>query len=190
MVKLRCINPFSSNKISLRMRFPLEFPSQGPDTCLKVPCFARPHCSAVDPPLPSTRTCAGGQEEKWIGKITVDIMAKQELPFSRSKRGSSARTFTGSVSQAQQSGWKGAQKLRRHKNIKRPNTRAKASRWKGFLDFAMKVKLRTKTSMKNFINEKRTGVLWKHMNVINHNPTPATITDAQVLLEPRVQTLF
>lgn len=87
------------------------------------------------------------------------------------------------------SGWEEAQKLWRHKNIKRPNTRAKASQLKGFLDFAIKVKFRTKTSMKSLINEKRTGVLWKHMNII-HNPTQATITDVQILLEPRVQTLF
>lgn len=83
-----------------------------------------------------------------------------------------ACTFTGSLSQPQESGWEEAQKLWRHKNIKRHNTKAKKG-WKGFLDFAIKVKLRTKTSMKSFINKKRIGVLWNHMNII-HNPTPAT----------------
>lgn len=116
-------------------------------------------------------------------------MAKQKLPFGRRKRRSFAHTFTGSLSQPQESGWEEAQKLWRHKNTKRHNTRAKASWWKGFSDFAIKVKLRTKTSTKSFINAKRTGVLWKHTNTI-HNPTLATSTDAQVLLEARVQTLF
>lgn len=84
MVKLRCINPFSGNfKISLRVvGFFLEFPYQVPDTCLKVPC----HCSAVDPPLPSTGTRAEGQEGKGMRKITADMMAKQEQLSAEAKR--------------------------------------------------------------------------------------------------------
>lgn len=87
MVKLRCINPFSGNfKISLRVvGFFLEFPYQVPDTCLKVPCLACPHCSDVDPPLPSTGTSAGGQEGKGMRKITADMMAKQEQLSAEAK---------------------------------------------------------------------------------------------------------
>lgn len=159
MVKLRCINPFSGNfKTSLRVvGFFLEFPYQVPDTCLKVPR----HCSDVDPPLSSTGTRAGGQEGKGMRKITADMMAKQEQLSAEAKRVLLHVCLQGACLNLRSSEWEEAENLWRHKNIKRPNTRAKASWWRGFLDLAIKVKLRTKTSTKSFINEKRT---WKHMN--------------------------
>lgn len=89
------------------------------------------------------------------------IMAKQELPVSRRKRGSFAFTFTGSLSQPRESVGGSIEDI---KTLRGPRQEQRLHDGKGFLDLAIKVKLRTKISMKSFINEKRTGGLWKHMN--------------------------